>query len=832
MMILPRRNTQHQEFCFTPAVVCLLLLILSCNIATITEALLFGVSVRRLSSLPTSLISKLQEQQQHQLYHPLNNAAPLQYKISRIYALSLTSNEGSQNETREDDVALGNISADYRTESSSSNVLDMMKKYPNLLTKSNYDEQAFEKYLKEHGIESLKDLEQKMTFSTFGYCAECGVNFVELEKLLKEACEKSIEDVLHQQVEVIGEGGSEEVKLANSRFSKEAVYVAGPSRGKDQRAEDICLVMGPSGSGKTFFALKGLPTWELSEDRSQDERYFTLYYKITDESDSEASDGSHAFSMSTIKEKVEVKLKEKVGMVQRKLYMRISLILDEAATAGDIIAEMTNLSEIYKILAEYCTFPRLVVVGTGIDKFTRLMGTGTEVHKYRMRQWGLSSFEKALPMWFPAGFECNKLTRIVESEPMYQRLLTNARAAYFLARALETYLNADNVQQHMPTVILAVATKYIQGNGLRNLDSSSRRRVARAVFKLLDDTSRVVEKGQSHLEWPTFATDEDNLKLKDWELAMATSLIDYNVEMKNGEVTLVQGDHTVDVSPAITLVLFALVDVLGDVFSNWSGFEVLVAMIEIHHLVVKQTVKDFQVRLVKLKKPFPPTLWRKNLDVPILESDCVYLNGANAPFGDVLSTGRFAQAKHKTSTEQLVLDLQNELSKMGLVNGDNNNNKACAATTALMQEWQMGSNHSINKVAQGQTPKKEKTERDTIDQARAEGALLQQKIIEFDTYKQFRCTDKNSKVTLSHDRTTYTSDDPLPAQVEAVFYTNASQFKIKGLKRTETLIISPSDLVNHSGDLKPEKDQWVKNNIKGLRDGVSIRFVFVSQAFR
>ncbi|KAL7555920.1 hypothetical protein ACA910_017399 [Epithemia clementina (nom. ined.)] len=214
-----------------------------------------------------------------------------------------------------------------------------------------------------------------MTFETFGYCAECGVNFRELNKLLKEACEKSIEDVLHQQVEVIGEGGSEEVELANTRYSKEAVYVAGPSTGKDQRAEDICLVMGPSGSGKTFFALKGLPTWESSEDGSQDKRHFTLYYKITDKSDSEASDGSHAFSMSTIKEKVEEKLTEKVGKVQRKLDMRISLILDEAATAGDIIAEMTNLSEIYKILAEYCSFPRLIVVGTGIDKFTRLMGT-------------------------------------------------------------------------------------------------------------------------------------------------------------------------------------------------------------------------------------------------------------------------------------------------------------------------------------------------------------------------------------------------------------------------------------------------------------------------
>ncbi|KAL7563441.1 hypothetical protein ACA910_004629 [Epithemia clementina (nom. ined.)] len=746
-----------------------------------------------------------------------------------------------RNETQQDKVAVGNISAttttmtsNYRTESSSSNVLDMMQKYPNLLTESNYNEQAFETYLKDHDIESLKDLKQKMTFRTFGYCAKCGVNFVELEKLLKQTCEERLEDFLHQQVEIIGGGGEEELKSANARFSNEAVDVAGPTDNEDdQRKDDICLVMGPSGSGKTFYALKGLSRKKSSKGGSQDERYFTLYYKITEKENLEASDGIHTFSTSKIEKAMHA---SKVGKVRKKLDMRISLILDEAATAEEHIGELTNLSKIYIILSRYCTSPRLIVVGTGIDYFTSSMGSGTEVHKYRMRQWSLSNFEKALSKWLPDTHHRDdkreKLTKIVESEPMYQRLLTNARAAYFLALAVETYLYADNVQQHMPTVVTAVATKYIKSNGLCALSSSSRRRVARAVFKLLDDTSRVVEKGQSYLEWPTFATDEGNLALKGKALAMATSLIDYNVEIKDGEVTLVQGDHTVDVSPAITLVLFALVDVLGNVFSNWSGFEILVAMIEIHHLVVKQTGEDFQVRLVKLKKPFPPTVWRKNLDVPILESDCVYLNGANAPFGDVLSTGRFAQAKHKTSTEQLVLDLQDELSKMGLVNGDNNNNKACAATTALMQEWQMGSNHSINKVAQGQTPKKEKMERDTIDQARAEGTLLQQKIIEFDTYKQFRCTDKNSKVTLSHDRTTYTSDDPLPAQVEAVFYTNASQFKIKGQKRKETMIISPSDLVNHSGDLKPEKDQWVKNNIKGLRDGVCIRFVFVSQAFR
>ncbi|KAL7574768.1 hypothetical protein ACA910_017330 [Epithemia clementina (nom. ined.)] len=181
-----------------------------------------------------------------------------------------------RNETQQDDVAVGNISAtittmtsNYRTESSSSNVIDMMKKYPNLLTKSNYDEQAFANYLKDHDIESLKDLQQKMTFRTGAYCERCGVDSEELEKLLKEACEKSIEDVLHQRIVYFSEEGLEEVKLANGRFTEGvATYIAGPNTDKDQRKDDICLVMGPSGSGKTFYALKGLSRKESSKGGS------------------------------------------------------------------------------------------------------------------------------------------------------------------------------------------------------------------------------------------------------------------------------------------------------------------------------------------------------------------------------------------------------------------------------------------------------------------------------------------------------------------------------------------------------------------------------------
>ncbi|KAL7572158.1 hypothetical protein ACA910_005514 [Epithemia clementina (nom. ined.)] len=673
------------------------------------------------------------------------------------------------------------------------------------------------------------------------------------------ASHKSIEDVLHGQVEVIGEGGAyrksaeyvldgqveaigggedgiNEVHLANTRFAEGVGHVdCRPPYCKDERREDICFLMGPRGSGKTFYALKGLSRIESTWMSDEIERCFTMYYKITNKSDLEASDGSHEFSTCKIEEAIKTKLTAKVGKVQRQLDMRISLILDDATTAGDHVAELRNLCKIYKILHDLCRLPRLIVVTTGIDKFNFCMGSGTAFPKFRMGQWCLSSFQRALPKWLPAlsSNECEKLTRIVESEPMYQRLLTNPRAAYFLAHAVATYLDEDYVQQYMPTVTLNVVTKYIEASGFCDLDSSSRRRVARAIFKLLDDTSKVVDEWHRNLEWPMFATSESNWELDDREFTMATSLIDYNVEREYGEVTLVQGNHTVDISPAVTIVLFFLIDVLGDLLSNWSGFEILIAMIELHHLVVKQTGRDFTVRLIKLKKPFPPTVYRENLDVPILDKDYVYLNGADAPFGDVLSFGRFCRAKHETNAEQLELDLQDELSKMGLVNGNSNNNKACVAITALMREWQKGSSHSMNEfAAQGQTPQKEK---DIFDQARAEGALLQNKIIEFNTNKEFSFSEENSRVTLSHGSTTYTSEDPLPSRVDAVFYTNACEFKIKGIKGmegAEAMIISPSDLVNHLGDLDSEMDQWVKQQIEGLRDGVFIRFVFVSQAFR
>ena len=111
--------------------------------------------------------------------------------------------------------------------------------------------------------------------------------------------------------------------------------------------------------------------------------------------------------------------------------------------------------------------------------------------------------------------------------------------------------------------------------------------MARAIFRLLDNTSNVVT-NESKLVWPSL----DGLCER--ELAVAIGLVDFLVEYQNGKLVLIDGaQRTVDVSPAITIVLFALLSLLGDLFSDWDGFEVLVAMIEIHHLVVNNTEENF-----------------------------------------------------------------------------------------------------------------------------------------------------------------------------------------------------------------------------------------------
>ena len=153
----------------------------------------------------------------------------------------------------------------------------------------------------------------------------------------------------------------------------------------------------------------------------------------------------------------------------------VLLVLDEAATVGKHIQKLPNPQAIYKLLVPWCKWPRLVVVGTGIDEFTSALGSGTDVLKYRMGRWKTESLRKALPRWLRGlGYKnYDSLYQIILREPMYRKLATNARAAYFLAEAVNMYrVFDDNVQQYMGSVVMHVAKQYIDTNGLKQLTTN------------------------------------------------------------------------------------------------------------------------------------------------------------------------------------------------------------------------------------------------------------------------------------------------------------------------------------------------------------------------
>ena len=104
----------------------------------------------------------------------------------------------------------------------------------------------------------------------------------------------------------------------------------------------------------------------------------------------------------------------------------------------------------------------------------------------------------------------------------------------------------------------------------------------RAVLKHLD---------RCEYKSPTIpAFDED---LTDEVLIKAQSLVDLHVEKNGNNFSLNDGhDYAVSVTPAITIVLAALLRNRATLQSCWSGFESIVALDELFRLVREESADE------------------------------------------------------------------------------------------------------------------------------------------------------------------------------------------------------------------------------------------------
>jgi hypothetical protein len=424
------------------------------------------------------------------------------------------------------------------------------------------------------------------------------------------------------------------------------------------------LVLGSSGSGKTTFVARGLKRL-LQDSLPQDQGLFTVYLDASSVREVE----NKPFDASRVIEKVK-------GIIMREAKILVSeespikgilmvVIIDEVGLKCDSLWAGTkaSLDDLTAELKRHISPDgvQLVLAGTGLDSITSLLNSTGDCIKIRMQPW---KFE-AVQWWadncvhFSSDEEKGRILGIISSTPVLKALTTNARAIRFLLESLALYGEyVDNNNALIAHAVTTVAFKYITTNGLKDLTPSRRRRVAKLALKTLSEAGH----GQA-LQPDCFFEEADK---SDRNIRRAFfALVETHVE---NQTLIADQEYAVSVSPAVSIVLVALMGCISILSSSWSEFETVAALSELQRCFVVCEKGDCTPRLLRSLAPFPPANALKKLRVPILDNcTTVVVNGPLAPYADVVGHRRLLQCKYSRLNGAVKVNLKNELAKLGVL---------------------------------------------------------------------------------------------------------------------------------------------------------------------
>ena len=479
-----------------------------------------------------------------------------------------------------------------------------------------------------------------------------GKNLRLIVKIVNE--ESSYVDILNCKRIVYTTGSEKELKIQQRLGEKKQLIdckTDSETSGSDDNdttarcGDSISLVLGPSGSGKTTFCAN------VSIKSTSTGKEFRVYMYSNDLIGTEGPEARLRMILNQqIRKALELSEEESLC----KLDMTLYAIIDEAGHDA-YFADIHNLTALKGVVDKFASDGQLVLSGTGLDLLTTDIGsTGEGINKIRMMPWSVADFAKLA--------KDGDMVQLVKNHFVYGAMVSNARAASFLLKWLVTTEKWGEPDENVPNVLRGVAYGYISGNGLKDLNDRSRRKVARAVFKVLDACV------YDNPEIPAF--EENRTLLSEDELSKAKSLIDVHVKKTGTEIKLHDGHHyAVSVTPAIALVLATLLGSSASLVHRWAGFEAVAALNELFKLareVESEEVPEYKI--VQLDRPYQATKTSKTLLVPVMDPFTVLVNGERASFADVIAHYRLIQAKHcENSNGTAQLYIKDELMKMGLL---------------------------------------------------------------------------------------------------------------------------------------------------------------------
>jgi uncharacterized protein YlbG (UPF0298 family) len=516
---------------------------------------------------------------------------------------------------------------------------------------------------------------------------------------------RPLEDRLHDQIidlntPVLGETAEvvlfrdRRVDLTSSRDLVKKV-TADMTEDGEMREENICFVLGPSGSGKTFFSLKYAAQYGLRG------RYVTLYVKPHKLDGFIENKNPHDF----VKKIREHLMKAYSTTIEKKLDMHVSLVVDEvgASVLEHHFEKEANLTGLVTALKALSDNVRLVVCGTGLTAGE--CASERFPYKFRMTGWGEEDLAETIGRFSFEESERQSVIDAILSLPTLEALSTNGRSAFFLFKTIDDLKGGvlassgswrDKLCDWTPTLISTVASRYIQGNGLLSLAEDNRRLVAASIFHCVAECRR------SRLaQWPKFAGLDDDLS------AMALALVELNVDKKGTGLRFIRQNEkcAILVTPAITVLLFFMLQVPVNVLSGWKTQELVAGLLEFRKLIISYVEqhaggnserntaqlieKISRPRLIKLVNPVPHPRAEYNFQIPRLSEFDVCLNGDKAPFGDVMApNGVIVQAKYCDTEADLVrIEVDEELRKCGLMISSGRSSRGRIVLRSLFLIW-------------------------------------------------------------------------------------------------------------------------------------------------
>ena len=256
------------------------------------------------------------------------------------------------------------------------------------------------------------------------------------------------------------------------------------------------------------------------------------------------------------------------------------IIIDEAGAKG-IQWWFENKDMLNALCAQAAllsTSAAVVVSGTGLTGSA--LSSSKDATLFRMLPWEsrdmATILSKEVHNLHLVGEETiETVVKVIFEHPKLGAVGTNARSAYFLARAVarQSSLYAREswpyqLDQWAPTTVTQVVDSYIVANGICNLTRNQRRRVAASIFHALSEQK---------------PREAELIKLigieKPKEVTAAESLLQYNLDLEDDKVKLVDGEKfAFTVTPALAIVLYALAGVPTILMPGWKAEEEAAAL--------------------------------------------------------------------------------------------------------------------------------------------------------------------------------------------------------------------------------------------------------------